>query len=59
MFDLVLRNTGIVDELLLAAQASCSLRFDMKFLRCGCAWVDDLYSRNCRLRQMEKQHLCP
>ena len=41
-FDLVLRNTGIVDELLSAAQAGCSLRFDMKFLRCSCGWADDL-----------------
>ena len=31
VFDFVLRNTGIVDELLLAAQVGCSLRFDMKF----------------------------
>ncbi len=31
VFDLVLRNTGIVDELLLAAQAGYSLRFNMKF----------------------------
>ena len=31
VFDFVLRNTGIIDELLLAAQAGCSLRFDMKF----------------------------
>ena len=31
VFDFVLRNTGIVYELLLAAQADCSLRFDMKF----------------------------
>ena len=31
VFNLVLRNTGIVDELLLAAQAGCSLRFDIKF----------------------------
>ena len=31
VFDFVLRNTGIVDELLFAAQAGCSLRFDMKF----------------------------
>ena len=31
VLDFVLRNTGIVDELLLAAQAGCSLRFDMKF----------------------------
>ena len=42
VFDFVLRNTGIVDELLLAAQAGCSLRFDMKFLRCSCGWADDL-----------------
>ena len=32
VFDFVLRNTGIVDELFPAAQAGCSLRFDMKFL---------------------------
>ena len=32
VLDFVLRNTGIVDELLLAAQAGYSLRFDMKFL---------------------------
>ena len=32
VFDFVLRNTGIVDELFLTAQAGCSLRFDMKFL---------------------------
>ena len=43
VLDLVLRNTGIVNELLLAAQAGCSLRFDMKFLRCSCGWADDLY----------------
>lgn len=36
VLDFVLRNTGIVYELLLAAQAGCSLRFDMKFLRCSC-----------------------
>lgn len=42
VLDFVLRNTGIVDELLLAAQAGCSLRFDMKFLRCSCGWADDL-----------------
>ena len=33
VLDFVLRNTGIVDELLFAAQAGCSLRVDMKFLR--------------------------
>lgn len=38
VFNLMLRNTGIVDELLLVVQAGCSLRFDMKFLRCGCGW---------------------
>ena len=42
VLDFVLRNTGIVDELLLAAQAGCSLRFDMKFLRYSCGWADDL-----------------
>ena len=42
VFNLVLRNTGIVDELLLAAQASCSLRFNMKFLRYSCGRADDL-----------------
>ena len=36
VFDFVLRNTGIIDELLFAAQAGCSLRFDMKFLKCSC-----------------------
>lgn len=42
VFNLMLRNTGIVDELLLAAQAGCSLRFDMKLLRCSCSRVDNL-----------------
>ena len=42
VFDLVLRNTGIVDELFLAAQAGCSLRFDMKFLRYSCGRADNL-----------------
>ena len=32
VLDFVLRNTGIVDELLFAAQAGYSLRFDMKLL---------------------------
>ena len=31
VLDFVLRNTGIVDELLPAAQVACSLRFDMIF----------------------------
>ena len=42
VLDFVLRNAGIVDELFPAAQAGCSLRFDMKFLRCSCGWADDL-----------------
>ena len=42
VFDFVLRNTGIVDELFLAAQAGYSLRFDMKLLRCTCGRADDL-----------------
>ena len=42
VLDFVLRNTGIVDELLLAAQAGCSLRFDMRLLRCSCRRVDNL-----------------
>lgn len=58
VFNLVLRNTGIVDELLLATQASCSLRFNMKFLRCGCGWVDDLYLRHGSLPKMENADAC-
>lgn len=42
VLDFVLQNTGIVDELLLAAQVGCSLRFDMKFLRCSCGRADNL-----------------
>ena len=42
VLDFVLRNTGIVDELLLAAQAGYSLRFDMKLLRCSCGRADNL-----------------
>ena len=42
VLDFVLRNTGIVYELLLAAQAGCSLRFDMKLLRCSCERTDNL-----------------
>ena len=42
VLDFVLRNAGIVDELFPAAQAGCSLRFDMKFLRCSCGWTDNL-----------------
>ena len=58
VFDFVLRNTGIVDELLLAAQAGCSLRFNMKFLRCSCAWVDNLYLRHGSLLKMENAGAC-
>ena len=58
VFDLVLRNTGIVDELLFAAQAGCSLRFDMKFLRCSCGWADDLYCRQDSLLKMENAGAC-
>jgi len=58
VFNLMLRNTGIVDELLLAAQAGCSLRFDMKFLRCGCMWVDDLYLRQGLLLKTENADAC-
>ena len=42
VLDFVLRNTGIVDELLLAAQVGCSLRFDMKLLKCSCGRADNL-----------------
>ena len=42
VLDFVLRNTGIIDELLFAAQVGCSLRFDMKFLRYSCGRADDL-----------------
>ena len=42
VLDFVLRYAGIVDELFPAAQAGCSLRFDMKFLRCCCGWTDGL-----------------
>ena len=58
VLDFVLRNTGIVDELLLAAQAGCSLRFDMKFLRCSCGWTDDLYWRHGSFPKMENAGAC-
>ena len=58
VLDFVLRNTGIVDELLFTAQAGCSLRFDMKFLRCSYAWADDLYSRQGSLLKMENAGAC-
>ena len=43
VLDFVLRNTGIVYELLFATQAGCSLRFDMKLLRCSCGQADNLF----------------
>ncbi len=58
VLNLMLRNTGIVDELLSTAQAGCSLRFNMKFLRCSCAWVDDLYLRQGSLLKMENADAC-
>ena len=42
VLDFVLWNTGIVYELLLAAQVGCSLRFDMKLLKCSCGRADNL-----------------
>ena len=42
VLDFVLRNTGMLHELLFAAQAGCSLRFDMKLLRFSCGRADDL-----------------
>ena len=58
VFNLELRNTGIADELLFAAQAGCSLRFNMKFLRCSCWWADDLYWRHGSLLKMENADAC-
>ena len=54
VLDFVLRNTGIVDELLLAAQAGCSLRFDMKFLRGSCGRADDLLLMACSFLKKRK-----
>ena len=54
VLDFVLRNTGIVDELLLAAQAGCSLRFDMKFLSCSFGFADDLCWRHGSLLKKRK-----
>ena len=42
MLDFVLRNTGMLHELFLAAQAGYSLRIVMKFLWCSCGRADDL-----------------
>lgn len=62
VLDFVLRNTGIVDLLLLAAQVGYSLRFDMKFLRCSCRWtvcVDDMapFLRNGKCRRLSSHWL--
>ena len=52
VLNLVLRNTGIVDELLSTAQAGCSLRFDMKLFVCSCKrmvwiqWYDSSFDQN-------------
>ena len=63
VLDFVLRNTGIVDELLLAAQAGCSLRFDMIFkvqLWVGGQSVADgmaPFSRNGKCRRLSSHRL--
>ena len=54
VLDFVLRNTGIVDELLLAAQAGYSLRFDIKFLSCSFGFADDLCWRHGSLHKKRK-----
>ena len=54
VLDFVLRNTGIVDELLLAAQAGYSLRFDIKFLSCSFGFADDLCWRHGSLLKKRK-----
>ena len=54
VLDFVLRNTGIVDELLLAAHAGYSLRFDLKFLSCSFGFADDLCWRHGSLLKKRK-----
>ena len=54
VLNLMLRNTGIVDELLLAAQAGYSLRFDIKFLSCSFGFADDLCWRHGSLLKKRK-----
>ena len=58
VLNLMLRNTGIVDELFSTAQAGCSLRFDMKFLRCWLCVADDLYWRHGSLLKTENAGAC-
>ena len=63
VLDFVLRNTGIVDELLPAAQVACSLRFDMIFkvqLWVGGQSVADgmaPFSRNGKCRRLSSHGL--
>ena len=64
VLDFVLRNTGIVDELLLAAQVGCSLRFDMKFFKVqlwvgGRSVADGMapFIRNGKCRRLSSQWL--
>ena len=63
VLDFVLRNTGIVDDLLFAAQAGCSLRFDMIFkvqLRVGGQSVADgmaPFLRNGKCRRLSSHGL--
>ena len=54
VLDFVLRNTGIVDEFLFAAQVGCSLWFDMKFLRGSCGRADDLLLMACSFLKKRK-----
>ena len=54
VLDFVLRNAGIVDEHFPAAQAGCSLRFDMKFLRGSCGLADDLLLMACSFLKKRK-----
>ena len=58
VLNFVQRNAGIVDWLFLAAQAGCSLRFDVKFLWCSCGWADDLYWRHGSLLKTENAGAC-
>ena len=64
VLDFVLRNTGIVYELLLAAQVGCSLRFDMKFFKVqlwtgGQSVPDGMvpFSRNAKCRRLSSHGL--
>ena len=64
VLDFVLWNTGIVYELLLAAQVGCSLRFDMKFFKVqlwtgGQSVADGMapFSRNGKCRRLSSHGL--